>query len=87
MSHAQTKILLANTESQASDLNEMLELLQMKNESLHGKLMSQTELRKFFDKQWSMLDKAHRAKRETKTVKAIMQEIPEETDMESENQI
>ena len=86
LSHAQTKITLANTESQASDLNEMLELLQMKNESLQGKLMSQTALRSFFDKQWTMLDEAHRAKIGTKTVKTIMQEIPE-SDAESEGQI
>ena len=62
LNHAQTKIQLANTESQASDLNEMLELLQMKNASLQGKLMSQTELHSFVNKQWSMLQQAHRAK-------------------------
>jgi len=40
LDHAQTKIQLAKIDSQCSDLNEMLELLQMKNEKLQEKLMA-----------------------------------------------
>ena len=42
-------------ETQISDLNEMVEMLQMKIATLSGKLMSQTELRCFINKQWTML--------------------------------
>ena len=72
MSHAQTKIQLANIESQASDLNEMLELLQMKNERLQAKLMMQTEIRSFMNSQWDMLNAQHKMraqqKRKSKTL-------------------
>ena len=58
----------------------------MKNESIRGKLLSQTALRSFVDRQWALLEQSHRARMETKTVKAIMQEIPElDAELEGQN--